>query len=197
MERLQASLSIHKRPGGLCEWCDGQNHIADVHVGLEWTERHDHLSPRNRFLRFITVSDILFGLGVEENHCFQARVHHFTGIAGGISWNQAQQLSADGVGGFSEIPNGRSSVLADPTSQAQQAFCLFMMCGTIAQQNSLVRTGHQRMRNLSRSIIVLDVDQRNDAQGVSNRFANFSQALHPEGGRQHAIRRQRQCPIRP
>lgn len=42
MKALHATFGIHKAARGFRERSDGQQHVADVQIGLEWAERHHH-----------------------------------------------------------------------------------------------------------------------------------------------------------
>ena len=144
MEALQTPFGIHKRARGLREWRDRQQHVADVQIGLERTEGHDHIGV----LQAGRAHGCVFAwLNIQQQCRFQASGQHRCRVQPAGAWQCLNQLCAHRVGCFGQVTDTRSRLLTYPLGDRQQTRCLLVMSRGITQQDGLALTRQQGLRH--------------------------------------------------
>ena len=146
METLQPPLGVDEAARGFAERTDRQQHIADVEIGLEGTERNHGLCRLQPLLGRLPCGAIPLGLHLQQDGCLEHALHHLPGIQSAGLRQRAHALRPDGVGGFREVTETCTSLRGNPLRQRQQAGRLRMMRRGIAQQHGLVAAAQQGAR---------------------------------------------------
>ena len=117
MKTLQTTFGIDKAAGSFSKGRNGQQHIAELHVGLERTESDHHFSLVQCSHSLCSGSTVPLGFGIEQHYPFETTSEHLRGIHSTFAWHGLRPLGTHGVGGFSKVPNGGTRVFANPLCQ--------------------------------------------------------------------------------
>ncbi len=186
MKALCTAFGVDKGASGFGEGRDGQQHIADVHIGLKGRQGHHHIGLTDGFYCSSAVGSIEGWLSVEQHHRLQTTCQHLARILTACFWQSTDHLSANGISSFAEKANCGAGLCANPISQGKQARGFGMVCRRVTQQNGFALTACQRLGDgLSFSIVGVASRRCRSTGDDAHSSSDVGQGLHPIGGVSH------------
>jgi hypothetical protein len=142
METLHAAFGVDEAARGFGERCNGQQHVAEFHVGLERAQRdhHFHLAPQPACHPALSNSGSLFS----SNSRLQPTRQHLRRHSGRLARQCApDQLRAHGVGRFGQVAHGGAGLLPIQLASASRLDA-WAWCAAALPSNMALRSPRQQ-----------------------------------------------------